>query len=214
MTKENSHHLIFVHGWSFCQDIWPEVLTYIGPHNKNLHFIDPVKDHHNVASFSFLNQAIVIGHSLGVLWLLEQSAHFNYKALISIAGFDCFYKHKDKRNIEVMQHMLDRNPMKQINDFRHFAGTPSKYTGKMPSLQTMKTGLSWLLSKDCSSQRQALTCPIHILASEDDTIVPKDMTEKCWPSQSIHWIKNGNHILPLTQPKWVAHHITSILENT
>lgn len=209
-----SKKIIFAHGWSLSEHLWDHVLSRLGPMGYTTLLLDPMIAEEQNLPAETLDNAIVIGHSLGALWLLSKASQSSYRAFISISGFDCFYKHVNPRDIKTMLLMLERNPKKQIHDFQSYAGLTSDYTNApTPALPALRTGLQWLAIKDFGIEKQKLHCPILCLASKDDRIVPKKMTLSCWQTQPIKWIETGGHILPLTQPNWCADRILEFIQS-
>lgn len=204
--------IIFVHGWSFDAHLWDPIIQALHL-SQEVIFIDPVKTNISKTDLRFLENAIVIGHSLGVLWLLKQSALYHYKGLVSIGGFDCFYRYTDLRVLQAMQLQLNREPLKLIKEFRAYSGYPLLPLDYQPNIPILKEGLEYLSTWDCQEERKVLSCPILALASEDDQVVPKAMTEAIWNANSLQWSPDGGHVLPLTKSQWCAASIRKFIDD-
>jgi pimeloyl-[acyl-carrier protein] methyl ester esterase len=59
---------------------------------------------------------------------------------------------------------------------------------------------------DARKAREALSCPVLALATQDDVIVPPSMSEAIW-GERIIWSPDGGHVLPLKHPDWCACHV-------
>ena len=92
-----------------------------------------------------------IGHSLGCIWMLKNIS--TPKAFIAINGFDCFYNHTPKSQIEKMVDNLDRNLKMQMRLFYKACGTDLKQD-KDWNLDTLKQGLNWLATWNCEKQKK------------------------------------------------------------
>ena len=68
--------------------------------------------------------AIAVGHSLGVLWLLERKpGHF--KGLVSIQGFDRFCPHVPPARVAALKRGLARDPGGTMEAFWLSCGAPN-----------------------------------------------------------------------------------------
>lgn len=190
-------NIVFVHGWGFNAEVWgPLSAALPGNHYfADLGFIAGGKQD------ALPENAIVIGHSLGVLWALK---HLKPQALISIAGFDCFHTHVPPTLTRTMHRNLDTAPYKQMQEFWAACGVEAPYTEEKLNIPKLKQGLSWLLEWQAEIPE---TFEILALAAKDDTIVPPDMTKAIWQNKNLHWTESGGHMLQLSQTSWCAKQI-------
>ncbi len=204
MTKITD--IVFVHGWGFNASIWDDIaddlaenIPTITPHFIDLGFINDI----DKTPTNLPENAIGVGHSLGVLWLLKKYPK-TLSALVSIAGFDHFCNHIPAREMRAMQENLNREPNKQMQGFWQACGTTNFCDLDQINIQKLNEGLDWLIEWDAREELKNLNCPILPLASKDDLIIPEKMTRDIWGKHAIQWSETGAHALPLTQAKWCA----------
>jgi len=196
MTK-----LVFVHGWGSGPFVWQDIVEHFNKdydcHVVNLGFLG--EENTNIPDKPFIG----VGHSLGGLWLLKNHPD-KMIGFISIASFNCFYKHTAAQILSKMEKNVVKNTATQIKDFWNHAGM--KQPKNIINLKPLKL-LDGL--KSLSQWNAAIpdTLSITVLASHDDHIVPKKMTQDIWKNHDINWVENGGHMLPLTQSQWCIDHI-------
>jgi pimeloyl-[acyl-carrier protein] methyl ester esterase len=142
------------------------------------------------------------------MWLLKHGVR-PARGLVSIAGFDCFYKHVPAEVIPAMLDGLRRDPQAQMRQFWQRIGLGPEGPGGTLDTGTLRGGLQWLGSWDTEEERKSLGAPILALASEDDMIVRKPMTEAIWGggNADLRWLASGGHMLPMTHAEWCAEQI-------
>ncbi len=199
---------VFVHGWGFSPKIWHPLQKLLP--NDDITNIDLGYFDSPPSSLSNLPEnALYIGHSLGVLWILENA--FNKMAgLVSISGFDCFFKYIPEEILEQMQSKLIQKPALQLASFQRQCGIKGKIHFSNIQQNNLLEGLQTLMTKNCSASKEKLTIPLLCLAAKDDKIVPQSMTKNIWNKRPIEWSNNGQHILPLERPEWCLKHIHSV----
>jgi len=85
-------HFVFVHGWGFSATLWRGVVGLLRTSEVtlvDLGFIAGGAPQANI----WPKDAIAVGHSLGLLWLLHRAGDagsVSFRALVSIQGFDRF----------------------------------------------------------------------------------------------------------------------------
>ncbi|MCB1530789.1 MAG: aminotransferase class I/II-fold pyridoxal phosphate-dependent enzyme [Rhodospirillales bacterium] len=203
-------NVVFVHGWGFQAGIWMDVADRLKGANK--HFVDLgfIKGFEN-STGDIPENSVVIGHSLGVMWLLRQRKK-SFKGLVSISGFDCFFKHRPVREIEAMKKNLARKPWRQMQEFWKACGTSAFYMEDKLNVPRLEEGLEWLATWDERHGLGTLACPAMVLAAKDDRIVPEDMTRAIWGDYNLRWSDSGGHVLPLNDPGWCAWQIQEFLD--
>ena len=203
--------LVFVHGWGCHAAVWDELTPRLPGHEHILIDLGFVRDGPKGAS-AMPEDAVCIGHSFGVLWLLKHGPR-PMRGLVSIAGFDCFYKYTPDDVLPTMRAGLERDPMVQMQHFWNLCGLGEGPEGAIDA-GALRAGLDWLAIWDASEQTRGLGAPILALAAEDDTIVRKPMTEGCWGEgrADLRWLETDSHMLPLTHADWCAERIRKFVD--
>lgn len=215
-----SPKLVFIHGWSFNSAMWGPLISKLNGyecHTIDLGFIAGGK----TTWPDVTEPAIYIGHSLGVLWLLNEWKKRDVspkpEALISISGFTNFTKFTDPRVLAFMQRSLKKKPETQLNQFWQQAGVEQSLQDELSrktfDKQQLSQGLTWLATLDGAVQFKNLSCPKLILASKADQIVPEEGSAGQWPEETIIWHETAPHMLPLADPDWLAVKIEGFMEN-
>ncbi len=211
-------NFLFVHGWGFNPSFWePLIARSQAMRGAQVTCIDLgfiISDQARQSAYDASSDTVVIGHSLGVMWALEQGCS-DICAFISINGFDCFYRDVNPASISLMRRGLKRNPYAQMCDFwkRCGAGSTPFFNAESLNAQALADGLEQLAQGDYSAQRKALTAPVLALASTQDAIVPQEMSTSIWQNADLRLCETGSHVLPLTHTQWCAQHIDGFLEN-
>ncbi len=196
--------LVFVHGWASGEFVWDSIINEFDDykcHMINLGFIGDKNT--TILTEKFIG----IGHSLGGSWLLKNHSD-QMTGFISIASFNCFYKHLPKQVLEIMKRNAAKNISKQMMDFWNHAGLnqPEGFQNLHPT--RIIDGLNWLSRWDNGIPKDL---PIKVLASKNDHIVPENMTRDIWSNHDIEWIEDGGHMLPLTKAEWCIKHIKDFI---
>ncbi|MBF0188494.1 MAG: alpha/beta hydrolase, partial [Magnetococcales bacterium] len=111
-----------------------------------------------------------------------------------------------------------RDPAGVLRDFRSLGGLsgeeePPLSRTSAPSwspeqIEALSFGLDRLRTLDHRALTEGgLPCPLHVLASRDDQVVPPAMTEASFPEKHLArllWQESGGHVLPLTRPEACA----------
>ena len=205
--------LVLVHGWGFNAGVWDKLIPLLDGHEIfliDLGFIrgGPTASHDMPAG------SLCIGHSFGVMWLLKHGPR-PMRALVSIAGFDCLHKYVPKDVLEEMRDGLRRDPHAQMQQFWKNAG----FDGHEPTGELdgggLRGGLDWISTWDAGEELKHLGAPVLALASKDDRVVREDASETIWGGgmAELHWLGEGGHLLPLTQPEWCAEHINRFADD-
>jgi pimeloyl-[acyl-carrier protein] methyl ester esterase len=198
-------HVVLVHGWGFHAGIWADVVQHLP--NAEITLVDlgfvaggPTgKD-------TWPEDAVAVGHSLGLLWLLKQGGG-RFKALVSIQGFDRFCPHVAPSRLAALKRGLERDPGGTMQAFWRSCGAPGFALPEALKTARLDEGLDWLMHWDAEAAKQALDCPVLALAARDDAIVPPAMSEAIWRESGIVWSPDGGHVLPLRHPRWCARHV-------
>ncbi|MEM7620429.1 MAG: alpha/beta hydrolase [Pseudomonadota bacterium] len=229
--------LIFVHGWGFGPDTWNGVLEHMsvdGSINSSMVCVDlgffqdsasnlaTRKNTKCVDELSILNDwpsnAVVVGHSLGVLWLLKY-APSTIAGFVSVCGFDRFVPHIHKNTLLTMEQRLIRNPKRQLQQFWTACGLSNKETySTLAECWRLQNGLRWLQNWDQTKQKNELPCPLMVLAGFNDNIVSQNMSAIIWENaphfyNNILWHETAGHALPFHDPKWIANHLNRFIND-
>lgn len=198
-------HFVFVHGWGFHAGIWADLIAQLG--NADATLIDlgfvaggPKGDDH------WPEDAIAVGHSLGVLWLLKERQG-RFKALVSVQGFDRFCPHVPASRVAALKRGLESDPAATMQAFWRSCGAPGFALSESLNVPRLHEGLDWLMHWDAREVKEGLDCPMLVLAARDDPIVPPAMTEAVWQQTRIIWSPDGGHVLPMRHPRRCARHV-------
>jgi pimeloyl-[acyl-carrier protein] methyl ester esterase len=196
--------LVLVHGWGFHAGIFADFIGHLEGAEVTLVDLGFVAGGPKGAS-EWPEDAIAVGHSLGLLWLLERGRS-RYRALVSIQGFDCFSCHVAPSRLAALKRGLEREPAGTLQAFWRSCGASGFALPEALNVAKLDEGLDWLMTWDATKARKELACPVLALASRDDVVVPPSMSEAIW-GENIIWSPDGGHVLPLKHPRWCARHV-------
>jgi pimeloyl-[acyl-carrier protein] methyl ester esterase len=198
---------VLVHGWGFHAGIWRELVRHLP--GAEISFIDLGFIRGGPKGIdAWPENAIAVGHSLGALWLLTTAGEqAPFRGFVSIQGFDRFCPYIPPAKVMTMRRSLKRDPEATLRTFWRACGTEPFAPAVALNVDRLDEGLGWLLGWDASPSKASLACPTLALASQDDAIVPRSMSEAIWGPTTLHWSQKGGHVLPLKAPEWCAHHV-------
>lgn len=213
--------LVFIHGWGMNSTIWHDVIR--GLKDYECRTIDLGFIRGGETNWHDLHKpAIYIGHSLGCLWALKQP-DIKPAAFISVSGFTCFNSFTPQTAIEIMQAGLSQKPVPQMKAFWKRAGynftdqteNEEQLTNDAEALNVpaLDQGLIWLKEWDAKPELKNLNCPVGVIASKKDRIVPENATADQWRGHEIIWHQTASHTLPQQQPAWLAFQIKTFLQS-
>ncbi len=206
-------HFVLVQGWGFNGRLWADLAAHL-PAAK-ISFVDlgfvAGGPEAQAGWPEDADDAIAIGHSLGVLWLLKHGAPF--KALVSVQGFDRYCPHVPPVRVAALKRGLARNAPETLLAFWRSCGAPDFAEAEALNVARLDEGLDWLMHWDAEGAKKSVRCPILTLAARDDVIVPPDMSEAVWGAETIHWSPDGGHVLPLRHPEWCARHVREFAQS-
>ena len=194
---------VLVHGWGFHAGIFADLINHLDGAETTLIDLGFVSGGPKGAS-DWPSDAIAIGHSLGLLWLLERG---RFRGLVSIQGFDCFCCHIAPSRIVALKRGLEREPGETLQAFWRSCGASGFALPEALNVARLEEGLAWLMHWDAQKAKHELACPVLALAARDDAIVPASMSEAIWEDTGIVWSQDGGHVLPLRHPRWCARHV-------
>ena len=195
---------VLVHGWGFHAGIFADFIGHLQGAELTLVDLGFVAGGPKGAS-AWPEDAIAVGHSLGLLWLLKRGGG-RFRALVSVQGFDCFCCHVVPSRLAALKRGLEREPGGTLQAFWRSCGASGFALPEALNVGRLDEGLDWLMTWDARKAKQDLTCPMLALASRDDVIVPPPMSNAIW-GENIVWSPDGGHVLPLKHPRWCARHV-------
>jgi len=198
-------HIVLIHGWGFHAGIWSDVVGHLGDARVTLVDLGFVSGG-PPGKAEWPEDAIAVGHSLGVLWLLARGQG-RFKGLVSIQGFDRFCPHVAPSRVAALQRGLESDPDATMQAFWRSCGAPGFALPQSLNVPRLQEGLEWLMHWDAREAKEGLDCPVLALAAKDDAIVPPAMSEAIWGGKSLVWSPDGGHVLPLIHPRRCAKHV-------
>jgi pimeloyl-[acyl-carrier protein] methyl ester esterase len=195
--------ILFVHGWGYDSSFCDPLRAALG--DRPSAAID-------LGYFGAEDTAIpggttlLVGHSLGFLWLARQRA-LRHLPLIGINAFPRFLEGDDYRPA-VAPRLLDRmrrrmaaDPSGVLADFWQRAGAP----GPERSLDAaaLAEGLDQLAMWDERENLARRASAVRLIAGTEDAIVPAAMTRMAFERSTVDWLPGG-HALPRTHPAELA----------
>ena len=185
---------VLVHGWGFHAGIFADLVSHLDGAEITLIDLGFVTGGPKGAT-EWPSDAIAIGHSLGLLWLLEQGGG-RFRGLVSIQGFDCFCCHIVPSRIAPLKRGLEREPGATLQAFWRSCGASGFALPEALNVARLDQGLDWLMHWDARKAKQELACAVLALAARDDAIVPASMSEAIWEDTGIIWSQDGGHSCP------------------
>ena len=198
-------HFVLVHGWGFHAGLWNGVVEHLGGAGVTLIDLGFVAGGPK-GEKTWPRDAIAVGHSLGLSWLLARGGG-QFRALVSVQGFDCFCCHVPSSRVAAMRRGIERAPYVTVENFWRSSGAPDFAPPEALDVARLHEGLEWLMHWDVSDVKDGLQCPVLALAARDDAIVPSAMSEAIWRKPGLVWSPGGGHVLPLKHPEWCANHV-------
>ena len=114
------------------------------------------------AANAWPSNAIAVGHSLGVLWLLHRAGEAGstpFRGLVSIQGFDRFCPPIPPARVAGMRRGLRRDPGQTLEAFWRGCGTEPFAPLESLNVERLDEGLGWLMDWDARKARANLACP-------------------------------------------------------
>ena len=196
---------VLVHGWGFHAGIWADFASRLEGAEVTLIDLGFLSGGPK-GETAWPSDAIAVGHSLGLLWLLKQGGG-RFRGLVSVQGFDCFCCHVAPSRIAALKRGLEREPGGTLQAFWRSCGASGFALPEVLNVAGLDEGLDWLMHWDARTAKDELVCPVLALAARDDPIVPASMSEAIWKDANIEWSQDGGHVLPLRHPRWCARHV-------
>ena len=195
--------ILFVHGWGYDARCWDPLraalsdtqsavldLGYFGAEETTLP----------------RGVTLLVGHSLGFLWLARQSA-LRHVPLVGINAFPRFTEAEDYRPavaarvLERMRRRVVSDTRSVLEDFWTRAGAAGP--DRTPNAPALAEGLDQLAAWDERENLASRASPTRLIAGREDAIVPPAMTEMAFKGTEITWLPGG-HALPHTRAAEIA----------
>ena len=200
--------ILFVHGWGYDARFWDPVRAAMG---------DVPSAALDLGYFGSTDTmlprdvTLLVGHSLGFLWLARQGA-FKHVPLVGINAFPRFLEAADYRPavparvLERMKRRVLSDTRGVLEDFWIRAGAAGP--DRAPNATALAAGLDHLAAWDDRENLAARASPTRLIAGSEDVIVPAAMTEMAFKGSNTTWLPGG-HALPHSHAADVARLIQS-----
>jgi pimeloyl-[acyl-carrier protein] methyl ester esterase len=194
--------ILFVHGWGYDASFWNPLRNALGIPSRALDL------GYFGAEGTFIPDGItlLVGHSLGFLWLARQPS-LRHLPLIGVNAFPRFLEAEDyapaiaPRVLDRMKRRLTADPAAVLSEFWQRAGAPGP--DKAPNEDALTKGIDQLATWDERENLADRTSSVRLIAGEEDAIVAPAMTRMAFKHATIHWLPGG-HALPQTHPEDLA----------
>ena len=197
--------LLFISGWGFDRSIWDTVRALLPPEIES-DFIDFgfMNEKQNLQMPQDLSNTLIIAHSLGGLYAMRhiQETHLHPKSFVYFNGFTNFNLCVPNVVLDKMIEQFAKRPEIVLKQFYKNCGLTTSVS--IFSSLKLHEGLKWLREWE-NVDFFKLTCPLKIVLSYDDKIVPIKASRKMWGTCPWHGeIQTGGHALPLSNPQYCA----------
>ncbi|MBF0097901.1 MAG: alpha/beta hydrolase [Magnetococcales bacterium] len=212
--------LLLVHGWGLGAGVWQAVRRHLPGYTcltPDLGFFAPPRE----LQLPEGRPIWAVGHSLGLLWLLQQLPQAPWRArcraLLGITAFSRFVRGDDfpegvaPRLLQRMQQRLPIDPQAVLRDFARQGGSELAVPVHIADTAPLLQGLEWLATWDGRESLRQWQGTVANLAACDDQIVPQALSRRCFTPEQCQWLPQGGHLLPVTQPLACARFIQHFL---
>lgn len=195
--------ILFVHGWGYDAGFWDPLRQALGDAPSAALDLG----HFGAADMTIPKDVtLLVGHSLGFLWLARQRA-LDRLPLVGINAFPRFLEAQDyapaiaPRVLDRMRRRVRTDPGGVLAEFWQRAGAPGP--SKAPQAAALAEGLDQLATWDERGNLAGRAGVVRLIAGREDAIVPAAMTRMAFRSSAITWLPGG-HALPWTHPAQLA----------
>jgi pimeloyl-[acyl-carrier protein] methyl ester esterase len=200
--------ILFVHGWGYDAHFWDPVRAALGDVPStvlDLGYFGAVE------TMLPRDVTLLVGHSLGFLWLARQSM-LKHLPLVGINAFPRFLEADDYRPA-ISARVLERMRRRIVGDTHGVLGefwTRAGAAGpdRTPNAPALAEGLDQLAAWDERENLVSRASPTRLIAGREDAIVPPAMTEMAFKGSETAWLPGG-HALPHTHAAEIARLIRS-----
>lgn len=200
--------ILFVHGWGYDAHFWDPLRALLG----DVPSTGLDLGYFGAAKAALPHQpTLLVGHSLGFLWLVRQSA-LRDVPLVGINAFPRFLEADDYRPavaarvLERMKRRVVGDTRSVLEDFWTRAGAAGP--SGAPNAAALAEGLDHLAAWDERENLASRASPTRLIAGREDAIVPAAMTEMAFKGSEIAWLPGG-HALPRSHVADIARLIRS-----
>lgn len=195
--------ILFVHGWGYDARFWDPLRAALGD------VPNAVLDlgYFGAAEITLPRDVtLLVGHSLGFLWLARQSA-LRHVPLVGINAFPRFLEAEDYRPavatrvLERMKRRVVSDTRGVLEDFWTRAGAAGPHGA--PNAVALAEGLDHLDAWDERENLASRASPTRLIAGREDVIVPAAMTKMAFKGSEIMWLPGG-HALPRSHAADIA----------
>lgn len=211
-------HFVFCHGFGFDRNFWTNLASYFA--HETCTYMD--LGYFGQSNYKLTNtsggQLIGIGHSIGLIKLLNLNIKFDY--LIALNSFINFLGNdellRDKRTIELaaLKHQFIKNTVPTMQKFYKRCGV-SFQPNYIENINITKFLEDFtILAKSFDLYKDT---PTLIIGAKDDIIIPPKILHDNFSSYQnvqVKIIDNGKHSLGFTQTAYVASQIMSFINVT
>lgn len=200
--------LLFVHGWGFDSRVWDKTRAHLSGFEHDCVDFGFTKDmpvHEELPGTPY----IAVGHSMGVMWALK-NRNSHMKGLVSIGGFDCFFRHVPPEVLTGFRQRFETDPESHMKRFWAQGLEEDLCSIDRLNLDRLSEGMNWLATWDAEKDAHDFSGPILAIALKNDKIVPPAMSRAVWekiPNAKLVWHETGSHFLPSTEPEYCAEKI-------
>ena len=187
------YRVVFAHGWGFDKYFWADTIRELKiDHYYLLDF--GYTGNKNIPCIDQSLPLIGIGHSLGFAWLLKNLK--SPSCLISVSGFECFYKIHDRQSIEKMRKNIKKNKIRQMRAFHKKAGLNVHMYSRVDE-QSLLEGLDNLSHWNYKQTLDNMDIPVFAISSEDDRIIPVNKAKEIFRDFNLQIVATGKHVIPI-----------------
>ena len=222
-------HLVLLHGWAAHSGFWGDFATQLSLHYRvtliNLSWCDNLSEISDAVIAELDDEPFyVLGWSFGGTVALDIAARYSnrVKSVILLAANPCFvatetWEGMSLETFQTFAEQLHTNPTGTLSRFLALQcqGVPNageflkgikacSSTKITPNLSELETSLALLKTSDLRSVFANLTCPIAVILSDNDTLIPVSISEsmqRVQPNLQLTVLQNSGHIPFITQPE-------------
>ena len=200
--------MLLVHGWGYDARFWDPLRAALGDVPSAALDLG----YFGAAEITLPRDVtLLVGHSLGFLWLARQSA-LKHLPLIGINAFPRFIEVEDYRPavaprvLERMKRRIVGDTLGVLEDFWTRAGAAGP--DNAPNPVALAEGLDHLAAWDERENLASRASLTRLIAGREDAIVPAVMIEMAFKGSEITWLPGG-HALPRSHAADIARLIQS-----
>ena len=195
--------ILFAHGWGYDASFWGPLREALGGRPSAALDLGYFGAEDTVIPEGV---TLLVGHSLGFLWLARQRA-LQHLPLIGINAFPRFLEGDDykpavaPRLLDRMRRRVAADPAAVLAEFWQRAGATGP--SARPDEAALAEGLDQLAAWDERENLARRASPVRLIAGTEDAIVPAAMTRMAFEHSTVDWLPGG-HALPRTHPVELA----------